>query len=99
MMTILPLKANRQFRANTQSCLPPKTPPKIANLSMELLEPFFREIMAALPGHQRSKYSPAKHLLRNEMPVKFNGNKHYIREKKKILIGMVKAPVERYSDP
>jgi len=83
MMTILPPKADRQFRANTQSSLPPKTPPKIANLSMELLEPFFREIMAALPSHQRSKYSPAKHLLRHETLVKFNGNEHYTGERKK----------------
>jgi len=38
--------------------------------------------MAALPGHQRSKYSPAKHLLHHETPSKFNGNEHYIGKKK-----------------
>jgi len=48
---------------------------------MELLEPFFHEIMAALPGHQSSKYSPAKHLLLHETLVKLNGNGHYIGEK------------------
>jgi hypothetical protein len=82
-MTIFPHGADRQLLSNTQPSLPPKTPLRIANLSMELLEPFFREIMAALPGQPRSKYSPAKHLLRHETPVQFSRNVHYIGRKKK----------------
>jgi hypothetical protein len=40
--------------------------------------------MAALPGPQRSKYWPAKHLLRQETSVKFDENEHYIEGEKMV---------------